>query len=547
MKDIKLNEEFYLKRGRIPFGNNNKVTNRECIYIDPQNSESSYPVHTDLKNTGAIFSKQLSTWAWPLEDKDGNPLDINSVMDNQVRPGLNILKNSTRHPNTDNPLDVDRTIENLKAQGVHSIDLNAEGFASLDGDENCPEAQEIISRLEDFKQELINAPTMEVFQEVLEPILDFGRNVRFNDINKDGYQYSLGNIISAYIQDPEATDIKTESDWADANRRVLPNAIPIWYTTPAGQRVYPTRAEKSRATAEFCRQCGVDNSSELNYSQRVALKKELDRRVEDKKYKMTLHYDVRFTELIEGEMDVYNDYLQNRAMENGYRFSESGEATAETKFYLGVVCTLCKELDIQVPDKYKKMLSNPENSNEANIGAVRDIVRIISRYQLKKDYYSINNGRYFQNVIKQMNGKDFNTIFTKQAEVCTWLVMKYLNYDVQSSIQQMNFWKMSKDDMKTAFNTVSHAATEIYKKIKSIAQEKKFGKTDIPQRQRGSRAIGRVSGALSESRIISLLDVQPWTGLQLAESFGAGKLYKQEQLIDEYVIRKKFFDVFDRL
>lgn len=540
---MKLNEEFYLKRGRLPFSNNNKVIARDCIYIDPQRSETSYPVHADLKNTNAKYCKQLRTWAWFLEDADGNPLDMENVLNNEVKPGLEILKANTRWPSQDNPMNIDQTLEELRNSTLEAIDNNINGLQHVAQEENTPEAQEVRQRLIDFKRQLVQLTTMEEFENALQPVLDYGRKVKFSDFDEDAYKYSLGNLISAYIQDPEATDVKAPSDWADANRQIVGEAIPIWYTTPAGDRVHRTVQDRRAVEAEFLAQYNVDSVHDLTYAQKIRLKKELDKRVDDGRYKMTLHYDVRFTEVCEGMEDIYGNYQADRARDNNDAFKETGEASDETRFYLKIVAELCKEDDITLPQSCLAMLKNPDESPEANIGAVRDAVRAYARKQLFKLYR--NKGRFYQSILQN---KDRN-YFNKQAEMCAWLVMKYLNYDVQSSVTLMNFWQMGQQDITSIFDSVSHVATQIYKQIKEKCSAMMFGNRAQAAggRRRPAAPNNGVRGALGESRFIRLLETETWTGQQIAEYFNVGKQYKRQQSITENTIRNDFYEILDRL
>lgn len=529
-----LNEEFYLKRGQVPFSYNDRLVMRDAVYIDPDrrlpNWQSSYPVKDQLKDQyGAKWSKQMQTWAWPLDDANSS---VDEILNTKVKPALAFLKN-TSHPGEDRSGEIDDIMNDLRGT-VSEINNTIQGLNQVAQEEETPEAQEASRRLQSFKEQLVNAVSSEELENLLQPILDYGRSF--------GYQYSLGNLIAMYVQDPEATDVMAESDWYDDNRRIVPGAKQIWFATPAGPRVYNTRQDRAAKRVEMIQSFGFNSESELSSPQRKRLKKELDRRVTDgewkHKYKMTLHYDIRFTEVIEGRQDLHNtEYSQDA-------FNETEAATSESKFYLKVVAQICREKNVGLPQRCAAMLSSEgEGDDQANIGAVRDAVRALVKKELYINY--ANRGRAYQSIIHNANGDTF----LRQAEVCTWLVMKYLGYDVQSSINLMNLWKVGRNNVTYLFDTVANQAKDIYSQIKEKAQNMMFGQrtAGVAPRRRPARPTMNMGNALEESRFINLLETKPWTGLQLAEHFGVGHMYSKERQLSESKIKSEFFETLDKL
>lgn len=528
-----LNEEFYLKRGQVPFGYNDRIVMKDAVYIDPDrnlpNWESTYSVKDQLKNQfGAKWSKQMQTWAWPLDDEDSS---VDEILNSKVKPALEFLKNRN-NPDEDKSSEIDDIMANLR-NTVVEINSNINYLNQVSQEEDTPEAQEASRRLQKFKEQLINAINSEELENLLQPILDYGRSF--------GYQYSLGNLIAMYVQDPDATDVMAESDWYDDNRRIVPGAKQIWLTTPAGPRIYNSRESRYEKRAEMIQSFGCNSESELSSQQRNIIKKELDKRDTSgqwkHQYKMTLHYDIRFTEVIEGRQDLHNTEYKQDA------FNEVGDATSESKFYLKVVAQVCHENNIGIPQRCAAMLSdNGEVDEQANIGAVRDVVRAIVKKKLFINYY--NRGGAYKSIISKAN----EHTFLRQAEVCTWLVMKYLGYDVQSSINLMNLWKIGQNNASYLFDTVANQAKEIYTQIKDKAQNMMFGqRTANTQRRRSARPTMNMNNILEENRFINLLETKPWSGLQLAEHFGFGDIYSEEHRLTESNIKSDFFGILNKL
>lgn len=509
-----LTEEYYLKRGKIPFGFNGSIVVKDAIYIDPSSeladNQSTYPIKNVLKKEfGAQFSQHLMTWGWPIE---GN---LDAVLNDKVKPALQYLKQIS-HPHEDRNHEIEEILNNLKTV-IPEItqEINCLSQASQEyGDSYAEQSKQMIYQ---FKQQLINNINSEEVQDIIGKIIKYGHNF--------DYDYSFGNLVSMYFQDSQATSVMSEGDWNKLNRELDTSKpiITIYLTTPSGKRIH------NGADRGYVR----DTMRSQGYHS-VHIKRELNRRVDGKQYKATPHYDIRFTKVMAGRTDTYMNAARHQD-------AELKSVNNINSFYISIIAELFKKSYIELNDDspIKAIIDKSATEQAASNNDLHQCIELYSRRKILMDY-QFKNTNFYNEFIKNKNNRN---IFDQQVAICTWIVMKYLGIDYKQPLAMASLKGVDSTNVTNVFDTVTNIATSIYQEIKSVAFMKLNNRT---------RRLKPVNGDLqrrkiNENIINNMLLVKIFDGSQLADCYGYGDLYSKQRNLEESIIKNDFYEVLKQL
>ncbi|MDE6285316.1 MAG: hypothetical protein K2M17_06175, partial [Bacilli bacterium] len=324
---------------------------------------------------------------------------------------------------------------------------------------------EIKTRLEDFKRELMSIVSDEEFKQKMLPIIKFRQ--------AQGHQYSFTNAILVYIQDPKATMVKSRTNWSKLNRIVVDTSHPIALWVPVGGRPL-TDLQKEQITARFLNAMKVNSVKELNPGQKEELRVRLKPRGGSFKL-IASFFDIRYTKQMNGKEDL----VGNNNTDDIPWFDDSGEETKETKMYCDAVMQCIKDRGIKLnfvddlggargvsKSGTIEVLSNtPYNS-----GLFNTLCHEYSHELLHQKYVvSADGDGYGRFFIGTQQGR---AVVEQQAELSAWIVLRNFGFDMKTNINYVGLWGMDEKNACKVFDTVANVASTIIKDITEIINHK---------------------------------------------------------------------------
>jgi hypothetical protein len=434
-----LTETFRYQIGNIKTKNGNYM---RVAYIDAKRSQNTYDLRNKIQEFGAKWNNDAKWWYWPL----GN--DPENVIRTQVQPCMEFL--STKEdmggePKRDIAASIDKLIQQVKGAKMPNT-----------GGANTKE--DIVSKLEGFKADLVRITSDEEFKQKMGPIIKFR--------NANNYQYSLLNTILILIQDPKATLVKAGGAWKDFyQRKVKPGSPSIMMWIPKGSKNV-AEEEKIRLTNEFLARKKVKSVKELSAPDRELLDKKLNRTVPEYFDLAPYWYDYRFTEQMEGTEDV----LGNPGSDIEW-FDDSGEETPELVMHIDSLIEVIQERGIDVT--FVDDLGGARGvSKSGSIDILRDQPKNAGMFNTIVHEYAheILHQKYLKSKDEEMKDYFVGTQegrgkVEQQAELCAWIVLRSFGYDMQTNINYVGIWGLNQDNAVRVFDSVSNVATLISKQI----------------------------------------------------------------------------------
>lgn len=491
-----LTETFSYQIGTIKTKNGN---NMRVAYIDAHRSQDTYGIRKKIQSYGAKWEPSGKWWYWIL----GN--DPEGVIRNQVKPCIEYLtkiEDMGGEPKRNVEDVINKLISKVKGATMPS---NLGGASSKD---------DILANLEKFKADLVRITSDEEFKRIMEPIIKFR--------NASGGRYSLLNTILILVQDPEATMVKSASNWKEANKTIKKGAkaISLWF--PKGKREY-TPEEQELIKKDFLMKKKVKSVEELTVGDREKLRKEMNRTVAESFDLGPYWYDVRFTEQIPGTEDLVGNPGDNIKW-----FDDSGDETPELASIIDSTLAVIEEEGITL--SYTDNLGGARGVSKSgsieilkdqpkNAGMLNTIIHEFAHEILHQTYLKTKNEEMKEYFVGTSDGRGK---VEQQAELCAWIVMRSFGYDMQTNINYVGIWGLNQDNAVKVFDSVSRVATFISQKINLKEQEK---------------------SGMNESKQIVKENSIP-SGEEIAKMVGCGRVYQrakkrqmQNQMTVENVIR----------
>lgn len=474
-----LTETFSYQIGTIKTKNGN---NMRVAYIDAHRSQDTYGIRKKIQSYGAKWEPSGKWWYWIL----GN--DPEGVIRNQVKPCIEYLtkiEDMGGEPKRNVEDVINKLISKVKGATMPS---NLGGASSKD---------DILANLEKFKADLVRITSDEEFKRIMEPIIKFR--------NASGGRYSLLNTILILVQDPEATMVKSASNWKEANKTIKKGAkaISLWF--PKGKREY-TPEEQELIKKDFLMKKKVKSVEELTVGDREKLRKEMNRTVAESFDLGPYWYDVRFTEQIPGTEDLVGNPGDNIKW-----FDDSGDETPELASIIDSTLAVIEEEGITL--SYTDNLGGARGVSKSgsieilkdqpkNAGMLNTIIHEFAHEILHQTYLKAKNEEMKEYFVGTSEGRGK---VEQQAELCAWIVMRSFGYDMQTNINYVGIWGLNQDNAVKVFDSVSRVATFISQKINLKEQEK---------------------SGMNESKQIVKENSIP-SGEEIAKMVGCGRVYQR--------------------
>lgn len=462
-----INEVFNYKTG---YYTTNKGKKRLIAYIDASSSENTYKYKDKLKNEfGAIYSPKIGNkgaWVWWLNGPDDPKID------EVIKPAIEFLTSVEQPSEKGGKMrDFLNIIDKLK------IDLsNANDVDDVVGvnETHGMTKEEINKKLDSIKEDIISSMSSDEFLRKIAPILKLRA--------ASGYKFSLKNTLLIFIQDPQATDVRSKGNWAKMNREVLPNAKMISMFVPRGNNLYKGKNDKQRKIDEFLASCGKTSEDELTPGEKERLRIALRQNDAQQGFKFAPYWcDVRFTKQMEGKDVLIGD---NNAVDN----IKWNDYDADENEYMGelinAAVNVAKKVGLDVTYQDEEELNGAKGyatssgkialikNAPQNIGMLNTVIHETAHELLHFTYLKSKNDDVKDYFVGTSQGRG---LVEQQAELTALIVLKELNLNSDTSLNYISIWGGDKKNASVVFDSVANAATyitnEILKQINNESEE----------------------------------------------------------------------------
>lgn len=462
-----INEVFNYKTG---YYTTNKGKKRLIAYIDASSSENTYKYKDKLKNEfGAMYSPKIGNkgaWVWWLNGPDDPKID------EVIKPAIEFLTSVEQPSEKGGKMrDFLNIIDKLK------IDLsNANDVDDVVGvnETHGMTKEEINKKLDSIKEDIISSTSSDEFLRKIAPILKLRA--------ASGYKFSLKNTLLIFIQDPQATDVRSKGNWAKMNREVLPNAKMISMFVPRGNNLYKGKNDKQRKIDEFLASCGKTSEDELTPGEKERLRIALRQNDAQQGFKFAPYWcDVRFTKQMEGKDVLIGD---NNAVDN----IKWNDYDADENEYMGelinAAVNVAKKVGLDVTYQDEEELNGAKGyatssgkialikNAPQNIGMLNTVIHETAHELLHFTYLKSKNDDVKDYFVGTSQGRG---LVEQQAELTALIVLKELNLNSDTSLNYISIWGGDKKNASVVFDSVANAATyitnEILKQINNESEE----------------------------------------------------------------------------
>lgn len=421
------------------------------IIIDTRlSNESSYEHKDKIKSYGANWDNTGKYWFfWASGDKT----KIKNTIDKSVKPCIEYLKSVETKPSSKNTEET--IIEILRQIDVALTTISSTTTKEVD----AIDVKDLKDKLKTLKLELIESFKDGSFKEKMEPFLRFRR--------AQGPGFSILNSILVWLQRPQATLVKSASNWKSLNREVKSNAIPIALFVPIGKKIYNTKEERDNITSEYIKSVGKKTENELTPGEKETLKKKLNAVNASKFELMPRFYDLEDTEQIEGAQDL----IGNQKFELDW-FDNGIEETPKTiALYDAVIKTISSKLTLKfVPEKdldgargvSKGGTIEVIQNCPKSVGSISTLVHEFAHELLHQSYLKKESNEYAQYFVGRAQGR---ALIEQQAEICAWIVMRAFGYSMDTARNYAANWGADENSAVLVFDTVANVASYIINEI----------------------------------------------------------------------------------
>lgn len=462
-----INEVFNYKTG---YYTTNKGKKRLIAYIDASSSENTYKYKDKLKNDfGAMYSPKIGNngaWVWWLNGPDDPKID------EVIKPAIEFLTSVEQPSEKGGKMrDFLNIIDKLKIDLANANDVDdVVGVNETHG----MTKEEINKKLDSIKEDIISSMSSDEFLRKIAPILKLRA--------ASGYKFSLKNTLLIFIQDPQATDVRSKGNWAKMNREVLPNAKMISMFVPRGNNLYKGKNDKQRKIDEFLASCGKTSEDELTPGEKERLRIALRQNDAQQGFKFAPYWcDVRFTKQMEGKDVLIGDSEATKNIKwNDYDADESeymGElinAAVNVAKKVGLDVTYQDEEELNGAKGYATSSGKIALIKNApqNIGMLNTVIHETAHELLHFTYLKSKNDDVKDYFVGTSQGRG---LVEQQAELTALIVLKELNLNSDTSLNYISIWGGDKKNASVVFDSVANAATyitnEILKQINNESEE----------------------------------------------------------------------------
>lgn len=434
----KINEAFVISKGRDEKGN-------AIAFLDPQKAENkdTFKYKDIFKGRGARWNGNGKYWYWFLgktEDQWRN------VFDKMIKPALKDAHQAQ-----------DASTEESETSLISSLDAIISDVESATTSSNpeetlTPEDQKKIkNRLSGFKETLVNLDDDEEFKKTMQAITAFK--------NAQGHPYSFTNTILIWIQNQNASHVMSKVRWSKYNRTVNKDAKAMYVRSPSKNAMRPySKIEKEKITADFVKNVGKQNYSDLNVGERDRLGVMLRGRFSGRDFDFTPVYDIIDTTPIEGK----EDYAKDLNKKKDIKWFEDNMLSDEVKPVYNALMNFAEKnnISINLVDDLggsrgvsKGGAIDLLKSEGNDVGVTKTLAHEITHEILHQKYVQSKNPELRKYFIGRTEGRD---LIEQQAELSAWMILASYGFDLKTtSLNYAAIWGADKDQMVRVFDMVS--------------------------------------------------------------------------------------------
>lgn len=464
----RIDEVFNIKKGMMPSKNGKFFP---VAYIDDETSESTYQYKDEIKRKyGAQWLRTIGkngVWGWFLSNsEEGNE----KIYRTQIKPCLEYLM-SVEQTDSGEKRDIIAAIDKLHAMlmdgKMETIQKNARYTSTY------MSRDEIDEKLNAIKEDIINAMSAEDFKKKIEPIIKRREAM--------GYSFSFNNTLLIMVQDPEATDVRSRTDWEKLNREVVQDAKAICLFVRYGNKRFVGKAQRDKATNDFLASVGKSDVNELTPGEKERLRHHLNSTDQGSggfKF-LPNFFDVRFTKQMEGKEDIYGESPSDLEWNNDKENSSEGMEeiiqaalkVAQESYNLNVEYKDDKEFGGALGYATASGTIALRKDFNKNLSNLSTIVHEMSHCLLHFKYAQSKNPELKDYFVGTSQGR---ALVEQQAEVSAYIILRQLGFNEEEEYH-LNYiagWGGSEKNVAVVFDTVAGAANEITSKI--INELKKY-------------------------------------------------------------------------
>lgn len=453
------------------------------IFIDPELSENTYDYKSQICKFGGKWDNKRKTWYFPVS---ADPQKRDEAIRLKVKPCIEYLKSVEKTPNDKTS---DETLNGIIKQIDELIDAIATTPNLTTEVNTALDPQEIKDRLAQFKNELIAAFNNGDWKAKMMPIIKFR--------NAQGAKFSILNSILIWIQDPQATMVKTLSNWKKANRTLVPNApaISLWY--PIGKKLYNTKEEIKQATIMYLAHFGFLKSftptdqeiegakANMTVGEREKLGRFLNTLDQSSGVKFELRplwFDIRYTKQIPNTEDLVGNPPDDEEIP---WYDGVSKETDKSKNMYDAILQVIEKSGVQIEYESEEQLGGARGvsksgtiavlqNSEKTPGSVSTLIHEFAHELLHQKFLKSKEG--FASFF--VGNEEGRGMVEQQAEICAWIVMRNFGYDMSTAINYAGIWGADDKNCARVFDTVAKVADYIIENMMNIMNGNQVNESD---------------------------------------------------------------------
>ena len=465
---------------------------RPIILVTGDNPEVLKKNKDTLVKYGAQWLSSFGTFGWWGSTKDE---ENKKIIDEKVKPALEFLVSQEEGNEQDIVSVLDDIINKLSSQ-----DTEAEVEAAQNA---YMSTKQIKDKIQSFKEKLVNTFNDKDFLAMITPLIKFKK--------AQGYKFSLLNTILIWVQDPNASMVKSKPNWEKMNRTVKPGARALGLFVPTGGKsAYKTKEEKEAAKARFMQVNHIESEADMTPGDEERLRHFLTKRDNTSGFKMSFaFYDIKDTVQMEGKEDIVGSNVDVQWFDN------TGKETEAVKEKIYSLLQVVAESGVDV-SKTKDLGGALGVSKGGKIETLEDA-------SMNSNYFLTLTHEFAHELLHQKYLKSKNTEFSafyqgkergrgfieQQAELTAWIVCQFYGYDMPTAINYNVAWGMDAKNAVFCFDTVASVSDFIINKINAKIQQMRQGNN------------------VQESINKNMINEVNYSGADIARMVGAGELYQK--------------------
>ena len=430
----------------------------------PEN-QNTFEYRNVFKNYGAEWSQsnkfknifpahKTGFWFWYIGKSEEQ---WRNAFEKRIKPALEKVHSMQGVPGDESKESLLASLQTV-IDGVKNSNISSEEISDVTVDK-----KKILNKLEEFKLRIINMKDDEEFKATMKKILDFR--------SAQGHQFSLANTFLVFIQNPDATLVKSRSNWLKYNRNIVERPAPIFLWKPGKMGLIPYSKEvKDGIINAFLKSVGKNDVSQLTPQESERLAPKLSGRFNGRDFELYDAYDITDTVLMEGKEDLIAPSLAGKDIE----WADLDIQDEKVKPIYNALYEFATSEHINITTLSADELGGAHgssaggnieliNNDGTNVGLTKTLAHEISHEMLHQNYLKDRNQEMRDYFVGQSEGRG---VVEQQAELCAWMVLAAFGFDLKTtSFNYIALWGGNPDNMIKVFDNVSKTANRLISEI----------------------------------------------------------------------------------